>query len=103
MKKKYLTAISLETENLLLKLSNETKVSNMKIQKQYIKEDSPYSNKINKAISSYKEFLLYYNLKLKEAIVTRPALIKDIDLDLFITTPEGNVELLSVIPINNLF
>ena len=28
---------------------------------------------------------------------------EDIDLDLFITTPEGNVELLSVIPINNLF
>lgn len=28
---------------------------------------------------------------------------EDMDLDLFITTPEGNVELLSVIPINNLF
>lgn len=70
---------------MLLKLSNKATAFNVKTQKKYINEDSPYSKAINDAISNYNEFLLYYNLELKEAIVTRPALIKDIDLDLWIS------------------
>ena len=55
-------------------------------QKEQIKADSPYSKTINDFIGNYEEFRLYHNLFLKEAVVTRPALIKDIDLDMFVTS-----------------
>ncbi len=85
MKKSHFTTISVETENLLLRLSNNVTTASTKIQKMYIKEDSPYTSKINDAISNYKEFLLYYSLNLKESFVTRPSLIKDLDLDLWVS------------------
>lgn len=60
--------------------------SSEEIQKQHILLDSPYSQAINEYISNYNEFYIYYTLKLKEAVVTRPSLIKDVDLDLWITS-----------------
>jgi len=58
--------------------------SNLELQKEQISKDSPYSDAINEWIPNYDEFWLYLSLELKEAKVTRPALIKDIDPDLFI-------------------
>ena len=55
-------------------------------QREKICEDSPYTGAINKFISNYEELRLYHNLKLSEAIVTRRALIKDIDLDLWVSS-----------------
>ena len=95
MSKSNFYSVPQETENILLRQRDKLLSSNRKTQKKYIHQDSPYSNVINNAISDYNEFLYYYNLKLKEAVVTRPALIKDLDLDLWITSEnKTNKELL---------
>ena len=85
MNKEVLYTVSSETEQAFYNFKEEVSAANLELQKKYILEDSPYSNAINKAISNYREFLFYYNLKLKEAYVTRPSLIKDIDLDLWVS------------------
>ena len=95
MKNIHLSTMSLETENMLLRQGVEVLSSSLKEQKKYIKEDSPYSEHINRFISNYNEFLLYHSLKLKEAIVTRRALIKDIDLNLWVSCEnKTNLQLL---------
>ena len=95
MKNERLTAVSVEVENAILRLSLEASASTLKMQKEAIKNDSPYSSKINEAIKSYQEFLLYYNLHLREAYITRPALIKDLDLDLWVSCEnKTNLQLL---------
>lgn len=85
MKKTYLSTMSIETQNMLLRQGTEVLSSSLKEQQKQIKDDSSYSEDINKAISSYSEFLLYHSLKLKEAIVTRRALIKDLDMNLWVS------------------
>lgn len=85
MNKTHLTTLSAEAENMIFRLSNIATASSIKEQKRAIKEDSPYSKMINDSISNYKEFFLYYSLQLKEATVTRRALIKDLDLDLWVS------------------
>lgn len=85
MKKTHLSNLSLETQNMLLRQGTEVLSSSLKEQKKHIREDSPYSKYINEAISNYNEFLLYHSLKLKEALVTRRALIKDLDLNLWVS------------------
>ena len=64
------------------------KVISMGIQQQReeIRKVSPYTSTINSVIGSYEEFTLYCSLGLQEAIVTRPALIKTIDPDLWIAS-----------------
>ncbi|MBR2861592.1 MAG: IS1595 family transposase [Clostridia bacterium] len=85
MNKNLFNTISSEIEQVLWRFKNEVSSANLELQKKYILEDSPYSKCINDAISSYAEFLFYYNLKLKEAFVTRPSLIKELDLDLWVS------------------
>lgn len=95
MKNVHLSTMSLETENMLLRQGVEVLYSSLKEQKKHIKEDSPYSEHINRFVSNYNEFLLYHSLKLKEAIVTRRALIKDIDLNLWVSCEnKTNLQLL---------
>lgn len=78
--------ITKDTVKAIHELREKVVNSGIKQQKEKIKEDSPYSDSINNFISNYEEFRVYHNLALKEAIVTRPALIKDIDLDMFVTS-----------------
>lgn len=85
MNKNLFNTISPETERMLRYFKDEVSSVNLELQKKYILEDSPYSKRINDAISNYAEFLFYYNLKLKEAFVTRPSLIKELDLDLWVS------------------
>lgn len=80
---------------VLQQLRDEIASSRTELQKARILEDSPYSEVINEYISNYREFYLYYTLKLQEAEVTRPSLIKDIDFDLWVTSEEAtNYELM---------
>ena len=95
MNKKFFNTVSAETEQTLSAFRKEVSSAKLNLQRQYIAEDSPYSKAINDAIFNYKEFLFYYNLKLKEAFVTRTSLIKDIDLDLWVSCEnKSNRELL---------
>ena len=60
--------------------SNE--VSNSEVTKSEIKEHSPYSDDINKHISSLEELEVYIDAGLKEVEINgRPCLCRDIDLD----------------------
>ncbi len=86
MKQNILVSLENETKNALQILKNNVEKINMEAQREAIDEDSPYSERITSAISHYDELCLYNNLKLKEAFVNRPALIKDIDWELFVTS-----------------
>ncbi|MBQ4333439.1 MAG: IS1595 family transposase [Clostridia bacterium] len=55
-------------------------------ERQYICEDSPYSKVITSTFGSYAEFSHCHSLRLQEAVVTRPALIREINWDLFVTS-----------------
>lgn len=78
-------SITTETENLLLKLSKELAINKKEEQRKEIESVSPYSKQINNAIGKYSEFFLYYSLRLQEATVTRSALIKEIDFDMWVS------------------
>ncbi len=86
MKQNTLLALEQETQKALQTLKINVEKINSEAQRMMIDEDSPYSERITKAISHYDELCIYNNLKLKEAFVNRPALIKDIDWDLFVTS-----------------
>lgn len=86
MKQKILVSLENETRTALQTLKNNVEMINAEAQRAAIDEDSPYSERITSAINYYDELCLYNNLKLKEAYVNRPALIKDIDWDLFVTS-----------------
>lgn len=86
MRQKILVSLEKETKTALQTLKDNVEMINAEAQRAAIDEDSPYSDQITSAINHYDELCLYNNLKLKEAYVNRPALIKDIDWDLFITT-----------------
>ena len=58
---------------------------NIEQQRKHIDLESPYSPEINRSFSGYDEFSYLRSLGLKEAFVTRRALIKEIDPNLYIT------------------
>ena len=86
MRQKILVSLEKETKTALQTLKDNVEMINAEAQRAAIDEDSPYSDQITSAINHYDELCLYNNLKLKEAYVNRPALIKDIDWDLFISS-----------------
>lgn len=60
-----------------------------------IEENSPFSVEITKAFGSYDEYSYILSLGLREAQVTRRSLIRDIDLDLYVTEMQRtNLELM---------
>ena len=85
MKKTALKDVKPEIIQNIVKVRTAAHYSNRIAQKTQIIRESPYSEEINSAITTYKEFRMFYELRLKEAMVTRPALIKDINLDLWVT------------------
>lgn len=57
-----------------------------------IRRRSPYSQRINEHIRGGKELDLYMDLGLQEAIITRPALVMDIDPYFRLPSGESNAE-----------
>ena len=76
--------VSEKTLNKLKTAVETAERNSIELQRQEINSISPYSCEINESFGSYNEFYYLYNLGLKEAFVTRKALIKEIDLDLYI-------------------
>lgn len=69
---------------------------NSRLQKEQIEQASPYSKDITSRIRSCDELRLYCSLQLKESILTRGALIADIDPALWISSENAtNIELMS--------
>ena len=58
----------------------------MQDQQNEINKASPYSDKITPYIRQYDELRLYNTLCLQESYITRPAIIRDIDFDLWISS-----------------
>ena len=85
MKNTLFNSVSQETISQINRTSELLASSSLKRQKKQIAADSPYSEVINKAFSGYGEFSYLLSLGLQEAVVTRRALIRDIDFDLYIT------------------
>ena len=85
MKNTLFNGVSQETISQINRTSELLASSSLKQQKKQIAADSPYSEVINKAFSGYNEFRYLLSLGLQEAVVTRRALIRDIDFDLYIT------------------
>ncbi len=85
MIKKFLNNVSDESLRKIQEINKELAKKSLKEQKKQIKLDSPYSNEINDSFSGYDEFYHLVSIGLKEATVTRKALIRDIDFELFIT------------------
>lgn len=77
--------ISEKTIHLLKNTAQTVKNQSLESQRRKISEDSPYSEQINPSITYYEELCFYVSLQLQEASITRPALIREIDLDLFVT------------------
>lgn len=85
MNQKSLNNVETEALELIKSTSKTVEEKSTKNQKQKINNESPYSAEINNAFSGYDEFNHLHSIGLKEAIVTRKSLIRDIDLDLFVT------------------
>lgn len=85
MKNTLFNGVSQETISQINRTSELLTSSSLKRQKKQIAADSPYSEIINKAFSRYNEFRYLLSLGLQEAVVTRRALIRDIDFNLYIT------------------
>lgn len=64
-------------------------------QAEEIQRLSPYSKDITQYIKQYNELRLYYTLHLQESYITRPAIIRDIDFDLWVSAENcSNQELM---------
>lgn len=85
MKSKYFKDVENDTLIQLQVLSEKLKEESALENKKWIHENSPYTKDINTHIKFYEELYSYCLLQLKEAFVTRKALIKDIDLDLWVS------------------
>lgn len=76
-------------------LVNQFEKQNADKERQLIIDNSPYSKGINKNIRSYEELCLYCNLGLAETFVTRPSLVRKIDLNLYVSSKnKTNLELM---------
>lgn len=95
MEAKLLQSVSPETLKQLQATNAKMRSQSLRKQKEQIQQHSPYSAEINKAFAGYNEFYHLVSLGLDEAIVTRRALIRNIDLDLYVTAKQcTNRELL---------
>ena len=77
---------TLEILKKMKQLKSAIDSSNADKHQNQINKDSPYSNDINNYILTYDEFYFYHSLKLKEALVTRKALVREIDVDLWVSS-----------------
>lgn len=92
---KLLQGVSQKTLKQLQATNAKMQSQSLRKQKEQIQQHSPYSAEINNAFAGYNEFYHLVSLGLDEAIVTRRALIRNIDLDLYVTAKQcTNRELL---------
>lgn len=77
------------------KLYEETLAMTAETSHANIAKSSPFTQHINCFIHSVKELQIYQQLKLKESVITRPALAIDIDLNYSTPTGETNAQRLS--------
>ena len=95
MKTKMFSNVNQQTLLDLVNLSNQIEQQNANRERQLIDKNSPYSKGINKNISSYEELCFYCNLGLAETFVTRPVLIREINLNLYVSSKnKTNLELM---------
>lgn len=95
MSKKTFTNASADVLADLEQLNDKIAKMTMQEQKRMIEESSPFSPDITKAFSGYEEYHYLLSLGLREALVTRKSLIKDIDPNLYITEKQRtNYELM---------
>lgn len=95
MSKKTFTNASADVLADLEQLNNKIAKMTMQEQKRLIEKSSPFSPDITKAFSGYEEYHYLLSLGLREALVTRKSLIKDIDPNLYITEKQRtNYELM---------
>ena len=79
----------------LEKVSSKITERNERTQRKIIEESSPFSAEITKAFGCYDECRYILSLGLREAHVTRRSLIREIDLDLYVTEMQRtNLELM---------
>ena len=96
MNKKFLNDVPKETFDLLRKTSVIAEKEDRSFQLEQIQKVSSYSKDINNAFAGYEEYEFLSSLNLKEAVVTRKALVKEIDFNLYITCKQKtNFELMS--------
>ena len=68
----------------------------LKYQKEKLEQISPYSKDITSFIQTHDELKLYVSLQLRESYLTRPALVADIDPELWIESEKAtNLELMA--------
>ena len=95
MSKKLFTELSKESVSLIKTVGNTVEQDGIRKQLEQIVLESPYSDEINNAFSGLDEYKHIRSIGLKEAFVTRKALIKDIDLNLFVSCKQKtNYELM---------
>ena len=80
---------------LFQKLYEETMAMTAETSYANITKTSPFTQRINCFIHSVKELRVYKHSKLKETVITRPALIMDIDLNYSTPTGETNAQRLA--------
>lgn len=86
MKKEKFENMNEQICSVIYELADTIHQENEISQRELIEHKSPYSNEINKHIHTYDELYCYCSIGLTEAIVTRKALIRNIDFDLWITS-----------------
>ena len=85
MNTKMFGELSNETIEQIIGASKKLQSESLQQQRKQIYADSPYSNDVNKFFSGYDEFAYMVSLGLREEEITRISLIRDIDLNLFVT------------------
>lgn len=90
MKKTEFKNISTTTETMIKTTANMVENKNILEERKRIYETSPYSDNINKHITSFEELKIYCSLRLKEANVTRLSLIQTINPDMWVSCKSKN-------------
>ena len=66
-------------------ITNQIRLLGLQSQTEQIHKLSPYSEQITPHIQQYEELQLYCSLHLRETVLTRPSLTREIDFDLWIS------------------
>lgn len=95
MNKNLFNDVSKEAVDLIKTTSLKAEKEAREFQLKQIQKISPYSNDVNNSFSGYAEFEFLRSLALKEAIVTRKSLVREIDFNLYVTCKQKtNYELM---------
>jgi transposase-like protein len=85
MGKSFLKKADEKTLAEIEKVGHKIAENNERTQRKMMEQESPFSLDITKVFSGYDEYRYILSLGLREAQVTRKSLIREIDLDLYVT------------------